>query len=201
MKTLKSMLGGVVLGAGWGAVSSLTNDVSSPYGTIGSRMVDTGWAWAAEVASLIANAGWAWAGVAVAAGWLVGARARGAADGVLALIAMTTAYYGMDSVLRQEPFASYWYEMRVWWLASLVFGSALGAVGGSIGRPGVIGLVAGLTVPIGAVVEMIWLPRWNAPGGDATLDWVRMIVWAAAAVGACVVVARFLVAARGHRPE
>ena len=99
MKTLKGIVGGGVLGAGWGAVSSLTNAAVSPVG-VG--------------ASLIANAGWAWAGVAVAAGWLVGARARGAVAGVLALIAMTTAYYGMDSVLRQEPFASYWYEMRVW---------------------------------------------------------------------------------------
>lgn len=190
-----------MLGAGWGALSSLTNDVSSPYGTIGSRIVDSGWAWAAEVASLIANAGWTWAGMAVAAGWLVGGSARGAAAGVLALIAMSTAYYGMDSVLLQEPFVSYWYEMRVWWLASLVFGSALGAVGGSIGRPGVIGLIAGLTVPVGATVEMIWLPRWDTPRGDAALDWVRMIVWAAAAASACVVVARFLVAARRRRPE
>jgi len=189
-----------LLGAGWGAVSSLTNDVSSPYGMIGSQMVDTGWAWAAEVASLIANAGWAWAGIAVAAGWLVGARARGAVAGVVALIAMTTAYYGMDSVLLREPFALYWYEMRVWWLASLVFGPILGAVGGRIGSPGVIGLIAGLTVPVGAAVEMIWLPRWDTPGGDAALDWMRLIVLAAAAVSACIVVGRFLVAARHRQP-
>jgi hypothetical protein len=28
--------------------------------------------------------------------------------GVSALLAMTTAYYGMDSVLREESFSSYW---------------------------------------------------------------------------------------------
>jgi hypothetical protein len=39
---------------------------------------------------------------------LADARARGAVAGVLALVAATTAYYGMDSILRQEPFA--WYR-------------------------------------------------------------------------------------------
>jgi hypothetical protein len=115
---------------------------------------------------------------------------------------MTTAYYGMDSVLREESFSSYWYEMRVWWLASLVFGSALGAVGGSIGRPGVDGLLARLTVPLGAAVEMMWLPRWSSGlGTDALLTFVRLAVGAAAAVAAGLIVARFFATRRHRRPE
>lgn len=187
METLKRVGGGIVLGAGWGAVSSLTNAADSPAG---------------RVASLIANAGWAWAAVAVAAGWLAGTFVRGAVAGALALVAATAAYYGTDAALRQEPFASYRDEMRAWWLAGVVLGSALGAVGASIRRPGVVGLVAGLTVPVGAAVEMAWLPRW--PGGadaDPALGWARLLVWAAAAAIAGGVVARFLLAARRRRPR
>jgi hypothetical protein len=178
MTTVLRGSAGIVLGAGLGALSSLTNAAVSPVGV---------------AASLIVNAGWAWAGVAVAAGALIGKRVLGAVAGVLALIAMTTAYYGTDSVLRHEAFAMYWPEMRVWWLAALIFGSALGVVGASIGRPGAVGLLAGLTVPVGAAVEMLWLPRWSGartvPQG---LDEVRLVVLVAAAVGAGVVVRAYL---------
>ncbi len=174
------MAASFVLGAMWGGLSSFTNADASPFGA---------------AASLVVNAGWAWAGVAVAAGWLLGTSARGAAAGVLALFAMTTAYYGMDSVLRDEPFGSYWYEMRRWWIASLAFGSVLGALGGSIRRPGVIGLLAGLTVPVGAAVEMILLPREGRPFGvvNPVYDWLRPVVWTAAAAATAVLVVRFLV--------
>ena len=174
MTTVARITAGVVLGAAWGALSSFTNAATSPSGS---------------VASLIANAGFAWAGVAVAAGALVGHRRRAAVAGVLVLIAMTTAYYGLDSVLRSEPFGWYWPEMRVWWLLSLPLGSVLGAVGASIERTGVIGLLAALTVPVGAVVEMFWLPRWPAgPTAPAALDDVRVIVLvvAVATVGAVI---------------
>ncbi len=149
----------------------------------------------------MANAGWAWAGVAVVAGWLVGTSTRGAASGVLALLAMTTAYYGMDSIFRQEPFASYWYEMRVWWVASLVFGSVLGVIGATIRRPAVIGLLAALTVPVGAAVEMTSLPREGADFGvvNPVYDWLRPVVWAVAAAVSGVLVIRFL--ARRRRSQ
>jgi len=177
--TSSRLIAGLVLGAVWGALSSFTNAEASPFGV---------------AAALVLNAGWAWAGIAVAAGWVVGTAARGAAAGVLALFAMTTAYYAMDSILRYEPFGSYWYEMRVWWLASLVFGAVLGAIGGSIRRPGLVGLLAGLTVPVGATVEMILLPREGAAFGDVNpvYDWLRPVVWAVAAVVTAGLVARFL---------
>ncbi len=173
------MVAGLVLGAIWGALSSFTNADASPFG---------------DAASLVVTAGWAWAGVAVVAGWLVGSSTRGAASGVLALLAMTTAYYGMDSIFRREPFALYWYEMRVWWVASLVFGSVLGVIGACIRRPGVIGLLAALTVPVGAAVEMVLLPREGAAFGvvNPVYDWLRPVVWAVAAAVSGVLVVRFL---------
>lgn len=78
------MVACLMLGAVWGALSSFTNAEASPFGV---------------AVAVVVNAGWAWAGVAVAAGWVVRTVVRGAAAGVLALIAMTTAYYGMDSIL------------------------------------------------------------------------------------------------------
>ena len=159
-------------------MSSLTNASAAPV---------------AAAASIVVNAGWAWAGVAVAAGALAGTRGRGAVAGVLTLIATTTAYYGADAVLRHEPFGMYWPEMRVWWIAALLLGSLLGAVGANIGRPGVVGLLAGLTVPVGAAVEMLWLPRWSGSlTVSVALDEVRVLVWAAAAVGAGIAVMTYL---------
>ncbi len=179
----------LAVGAGFGAATSLINDLSSPYGMIGSRIGDTGWRWAAEVASHLLDAGWAWAGLAIAAGWLAGASARGAVAAILSLLAATTAYYGMDSVLLEETFAGYWHETRFFWLASVVLGSPLGVVGASIGRPGVIGLLAGLTLPVGATVQTIWLT--DDPMMTTAANWARVIVWVAAAVGAGVVITRF----------
>ena len=200
---LRSGVVALAVGGVFGAATSLINDVSSPYGMMGRRMGDTGWRWAAEVASKLLDAGWAWAGLAVAMGWMAGAGARGAVAGVLALLAATTAYFGMDSLLLEGSpegtFADYWYEMRFWWLASVVLGPALGVVGASIGRPGVIGLLAGLTVPVGATVQMIWLTGSPPLEVDPAMDWARMIVWVAAAVGAGGLVIRFSASLKGGR--
>src|SRR5690606_27075548 len=132
------------------------NDVSSQYGLLGSRLIDIpGWAPVTKVASQLLDAGWAWAALAVAAGWLARTPLRGAIAGPLALIAATAAYFVMDSVLRGDPLLQF--EVLVWWVASLIFGAPLGVIGAGIRRPGAIGLLAALTVPIGATVQMIWL--------------------------------------------
>jgi hypothetical protein len=165
-------LAGVALGAAVGLASSLANASTLP---------------AARFAGYVLNAGWTWAAVAVAAGWFVGTRARGAGAGVLALFTTTTAYYGMDSVLRGESLSLYWGEMRGWWLVSILFGSLLGVVGASIRRPGPAGRLAGLVVPVGAAVEMAWIPRWGgALHPDPVLQLVRIAVWIAAGVAVVV---------------
>ncbi|MET7971448.1 hypothetical protein [Micromonospora sp. NPDC005305] len=201
MGSLRWLLASLGLGAAFGTVTSASNDVSSPYGTFGSQTAQTGWADVAKVASLLLDAGWAWAALAVAAGWLVGARFRGAVAGVVALAAAVTAYYGLDFILRGEPFALYQAEMLWWWVASLVLGSALGTVGAAVRCPGVIGLIAGLAVPMGAALQMVILP----PGLDGYTEnpeavWVRLIVWVGAALCGGVVIARFFLAKAFQQP-
>lgn len=154
----------------------------------------------AVVTSIILDVGWAWAGLAVAAGWLVGRPARGALAGVSALLAATTAYYALDSVLRDEPFSLYWPELQRWWLASVVAGAALGAVGAYVGRPGARGLLAGLVVPVGALVQMVTLP----PGSGSLIVTPEMrlaqaIVLVTSGVVAGAVLAHSFVAERRRR--
>lgn len=153
-----------------------------------------GWAWAAkvaEVASLLLDAGWAWAALAVAVGWLAGGQARGAVAGVLALAAATAAYYCTKSALAQVPLAWSWRSMLYWWCASALFGPPLGAVGASIRRPGVIGLLASLTVPVGAIVQMTFMPPRIFLLGRPAASWALVIVWTAAAVSIGVILIRF----------
>ena len=156
MKVVRALGIAAILGAGFGATVSLINDLSSPYGELGGRLVGAGWTGVtdvAEVASLALDVGWAWAAIAVAAGWLAGAIVRGAAAGAMALMSATAAYYVMDSVLREESLAGYVGEVRYWLLASLTLGPLLGAAGASLVRAGVTGLLAGLIVPVGALVR------------------------------------------------
>ena len=136
--------GAFALGAGFGATASLSNAGASQL---------------AVVVSILLGAGWAWAGLAVAAGWLAGRTGtRAALAAVLALLAATTAYYALDSVLRDEPFGLYQQELHRWWLASAVCGPLLGVVGAYVERPGARGLLAALTVPAGALVQMVVHP-------------------------------------------
>src|SRR5262245_4397535 len=184
-----------LLGAGFGATTSLLNDLSSPYGELGSRLVDAGWTRVtkvAEVGSLLLDVGWAWAAVAVAAGWLAGSTVRAAAAGAVSLLAATAAYYLVDSLLRNEPFVGYAGELRAWLLAGLTLGPALGIVGASLGRPGVIGLLAGAIVPVGALVQTFFLQPGLAPSSRPAAVWALAIVATAAVATLCLVAARFV---------
>lgn len=191
----------LAVGAVYGALTSIVNAASSPYNpALGSHLVGTGWASVAEIAGLILSSAWAWAAVAVAAGWVTGTRAPGAAAGIVALLAATTTYYAADAFLRQEPFLGYLSEMGLWWVTSVILGGPLGAIGASIGRPGLVGLLAGLAVPVGAAMQMVFLPpvslETTASGVNVEAVWATSLVWVAAAVGAALVVARWLRAER-----
>jgi hypothetical protein len=192
VKLMRSGLGACALGSGFGATTSLSNRFDSQVEPDSF----------ARVASLVLDAGWAWAALAVVAGWLAAAPARGAVAGVVALLAATTVYYGTDSVIGDDPLAWYWPELLRWWLASLVGGSVLGAIGAFGRRPGVLGLLAGLTIPIGATVQMIVSPP--GPGGQLATpaeNWARLIVLATAAVGAAAVITRFGLGERRRRRD
>ena len=196
MKSIRAVGVAAVLGAGFGAATSLINDLSSAYGKLGNRLVGTTWTWVsdvAEVGSLLLDVGWAWAAVAVAAGWLGGAGAIrwGAMAGTVSLMAATAAYFVMDSLLREEAVTGYLGEARYWWLASLTLGPLLGAVGASLARFGVTGLLAGLIVPVRALVQTLFLRPELASSSHPEEVWALGIVSAAAIACVSLVVARF----------
>jgi hypothetical protein len=156
--------------------------------------VRAGWTWVtkvAEVGSLLLDVGWAWAAVAVAAGWLAGAIVRAAAAGAVSLMAATAAYYFMDSLLREESLAGHVGETRYWWLGSLTLGPFLGAVGASLVRSGAIGLLARLLVPVGALVQTIFLRPGLASSSRPAAVWALVIVSAAAVASISLVATRF----------
>ncbi|WP_245658233.1 hypothetical protein [Microtetraspora malaysiensis] len=190
----------LAVGAGFGAATSLVNALSHSNADLESRAYTTsGWS-IAEIMSVLLDSGWAWAGLAVAVGWLVtrarasrpSALAQGAAAGALALLAATAAYGIVDGIRNGGQLS----ESPVWWVASVVLGAPLGAVGACAKRPGVIGLLARLTVPVGAAVQMAVLP----PGRNEVVQTIgRTVVWTAAAVSVGLVVVRFLLVERRRR--
>jgi hypothetical protein len=187
----------LVVGGGFGTITSLINDISSPYGMIGGQIADTGWSWilgAAEVVSRLVGVGWAWAALAVVMGYFAGRRGSSvwaAAAAILTLLAATTAYYGMDSIFREESLAGYWWEISFWWLASVATGLVFGVVGAGIGRPGVIGLLCGLVIPVGASAWVVWEAS-GMPYVSPEMHWARAIVWVCSVMVAGIFIARFI---------
>lgn len=149
-------------GASFGMLTSLVNSLSSDYDVLGKWLRAGDWtAWAGgpmQVLSLILDSGWAWASLAVLAGLFARARLLAAIGGLLVLAAATTTYFCMDSVLRSESLASYGTEIVVWWIGSVLLGPLLGMIGAHAGTSGATGLLAKLTVPVGAITQMILIP-------------------------------------------
>lgn len=171
------------------AAATLTVDLESVEATI------RGWS-IMEIVSIMLDAGWARAGLGVLAGWwatrgqggaLTGRRlARGAVAGVMALPA---AYCVADTIVHDVPSGSYLYDTVYWGVASAMAGPVLGAIGACAGHPGAIGVLARLTVPVGAAVQMVVLP----PGrNDAVRSIGQRVVGTAATVAVSLVIARFL---------
>ncbi|MCP9988453.1 DUF6518 family protein [Streptomyces sudanensis] len=193
---MKIMVGSILAGTAFGAATSLANALSSPYSTLGAPLTGTLWAKTAKLLSLLMDAGWSWAALAVAMGWLATTRTRGALAGTLALITATTAYYTTDA------YASGAGTDTVTWLkAALLFGPVLGAIGATIRRPGPAGLLAALTVPIGAATQMILMPpRPHITPTPATIL-AETIVWTAATLGAGWAIHRFRTEKRTTPPH
>ncbi|GAA4055380.1 hypothetical protein GCM10022214_03220 [Actinomadura miaoliensis] len=194
-------MGALAVGAIFGAVTSLVNALSGHFADLESREATSSGASPLEVISVLLDSGWAWAGLAVATGWLVtrteqnprAALATGAAAGALALIAATTAYSVVDTI--RGAGAAHWYQSEpfFWWVAGVVFGPPLGAIGACIKRPTMIGLLARLTVPVGAAAQMLVLP----PGRNDTITTIgQAVVGTAAAASIVFAVSHFFNAKR-----
>ena len=189
---------GALIGVAFGAVTSLVNNVPGMLGEVGMPREEQSTAtWIAEFTSKMLDSGWAWAALAVLVGWLAGrdpalyrAAAAGALTGTVALLLATLTYYGTDVLFGIDMYA----RTTVFWLVRAVaFGAPLGVVGACLRRPGWLGLLAGLVVPVGAAANMVLFPLWTGLDGETTAAlWAQRTVWLAAAAGVVLVGARFV---------
>ena len=151
-----------------------------------------------RVASLVANSGAAWAGTAVLGGWLVGSTLRGLIAGPVVLILAVIAYYVVGAAAGTENPDGSVDEITRWALVSLLAGPALGAVGGSLRRRDVLGLVSALVVPLGVFVEHAWRASVVADPARQLADIVLVTL---ASVGVAVAVVRYVIGRRSRRRE
>ncbi len=142
-----------------------------------------------RAASMVLNSGSVWAALAVVSGWLIGRPFAGAVAGTAALVAAVAGYYAFGVLAGDRTyvgFAGVSGAVRVWALLAVVVGPILGLAGALVRRPGVVGLVALLVVPIGIVVEMLGLRRLTGEtfAVDPALAWAQAVMVAAAVLGA-----------------
>jgi len=204
-RILGSLAGALAIGAGFGAATAFMNALSLSHADLESRTyTESGWSYA-EIISVLLDSGWAWAGCGVVVGWAVtrgdGGRrsglALGATAAALALIAATIAYGIGEAIADGGQTPWFGADELVWGTAAIVLGAPLGAIGACARWPGALGLLARLTVPVGAAVQMIVLP----PGRNEVVQAIgKTIVWTAAAVSIALIVAHFVVTRRRSRP-
>lgn len=197
MRAISGVLSSVV----FGAATSLINNVPGMLGEVGqAHSEDSAATWTAIYVSLILDSGWAWAALAFVLGWLCGPRARpwrAACVGAVGLIAATVAYYSTDLLFGIDTYLP---TVGYWAVRAVVFGLPLGLAGAVARRPGWLGLLAALTIPVGAAMNMVVFPlRSGLPGESSAAGWAQGTVWAVAGAGAAAVVLRF-VRARQSRP-
>lgn len=180
-------MGGSAVGAVFGVLTSLANALSSPYSELGAPLRGTVCGGIAKVLSLLLDAGWSWAALAVAAGLLAGTPAGGALAGPLALVAATATYSTMDHLLVNAGS-----DVLIWAVVAVFFGPFLGSTGAAVRRPGLLGLLAALAVPVGAAVQMAVLPPRPHLTVTPAIAVAEALVWTAAAAGAAWAVHRFL---------
>jgi hypothetical protein len=141
-----------------------------------------------RAASMVLNSGSAWAALAVVGGWLIGRPLAGAVAGTVALVAAVVGYYAFGVLAGDRTyvgFAGVSGAVRMWALLAVVVGPALGLAGALVRRPGLVGLVAVLVVPVGVVVEMVGLHRLSGEtfAVDPALAWAQAAMVVGAIVG------------------
>jgi hypothetical protein len=141
-----------------------------------------------RAASMVLNSGSAWAALAVVGGWLIGRPLAGAVAGTVALVAAVVGYYAFGVLAGDRTsvgFAGVGAAVRMWALLAVVVGPVLGLVGALVRRPGLIGLVAVLVVPVGVVLEMVGLRRLSGEtfAVDPALAWAQAALVVGAILG------------------
>jgi hypothetical protein len=150
-----------------------------------------------RVASLVVNSGAAWAGLAVLGGWLVGSTLRGLVAGPAVLIPAVVSYYLVGAVAGSENRDGSVDQIAYFALIALLAAPVLGAVGGTIRRRDVLGLLSAFVVPLGIYVETI--SRASGIQVDPARPPADIVLVTLATVGAAVAIARYVVARRSLR--
>lgn len=119
-----------------------------------------------RAASIVSNFALIWAGVAVLAGWIVARWALSALAGLLALLGAVLAYYAYGVQYASRTWEEVQAATVFWSVVALVGGPLLGLVGAACHRPGALGVLARLVLPLGLVAQVAWRLRWGLPTGD-----------------------------------
>jgi hypothetical protein len=143
-----------------------------------------------RAASMVLNSGSVWAALAVVGGWLIGRPLAGAVAGTVALVAAVVGYFAFGVLAGDRTdvgFAGVSGAVRMWALLAVVVGPVLGLAGALVHRPGLVGLVAVLVVPVGVVVEMVGLRRLSGEtfAVDPALAWAQAGMVVGAILGGC----------------
>jgi len=131
-----------------------------------------------RVGGLVLHGLWLWAGIAVLGGWMATrdrpGRGRAAVGGAAAQVAAVVAYYLVGAAVGSEGPPVSWLEMAIYSGAALVVGPLLGVVGGLSRRTDLVGLLAGLVVPVAGLVELLD-PAPGSPTPDPARAPARLI--------------------------
>lgn len=122
-------------------------------------------------ASRLLNAGTVWAGLPVLAGFLVRRSLVAAVAGVVAPLLALAVHYALAATTGWVPGLS-WTQNTEWFAAALLGGAPLGLVGALAHRRDVVGAVAALVVPAGAVLEPLVRGSFTVP---AVLPWTSRL--------------------------
>ncbi|MGA4507818.1 hypothetical protein ACQB6R_02150 [Propionibacteriaceae bacterium G1746] len=151
--------------------------------------------------SKLANAGVVWAGISVLAGWLVRRPVQAAVAGIAAGEVALLSHYLLGQLMHAPT--SVIQGNEIWLLAAALFGAPLGLMGAAMRRPGLVGTLAALVVPLGAIAEPFVRGMFTTP---AILPWpdtassaVSGILLVAAGLAAAARV--LLTARRGEPPQ
>lgn len=112
--------------------------------------------------SRLVNSGTVWAGLLILAGWLVRRPAQAMAAGIVAGVTSLVVHYGLGLLFGMFD-GDVWRDNWVWFAAALIFGPPLGLIGAAARRSDLLGLIARLVVPVGAMAEPFVVGMFGRP--------------------------------------
>lgn len=149
----------------WGRVL-LAGLVLGIAATVADSLIHPGPAYAyTRALSMVLNAASVWAGLGILAGWLVRRPLSALLAGPLALVVAVLAYYAYGVTLGDRLGVESGEVLATgqhWILYAVLIGPVLGLIGALMRRPGWIGLLACMVLPLGVAYDMTSLHHLDA---------------------------------------